>query len=476
MRALVLPFLFLAMLSCTASKPDTTQATSSSPERIALADSVQQYVAYDQPIIALTHVQVIDGTGKPATPNQTILLQNGYIAAIGTADVLSIPDAATIIDGTGKTIIPGIVGTHNHLHMPGQPFMGYTAARLYLASGVTTIQTCGAASPQEEADLAKRIARGESLGPHILHSGPYFTGAGGNANMIIPKSEAEIRDTIRYWVNQGVRWFKVYRHTKPEDLRIIADEAHRHGAKVTGHLCSITFREAVELGIDGIEHGLNSASDFRDNKTYGVCDGGRAYMDELEMSDPRVKDLHQLMIEREVFLSSTLSIYETSIPTRGFADARTLRMMAPPLRAAYDERLAQYRNREDGEIREAYFKRIMAFEYAFFQAGGMLTAGPDPGRHNLPGFGDQRNYELFIEAGFTMEEAIKIMTSNGAQVLELPEVGTIEVGKQADLILLDGDLKQNPAVIKKVELVFKAGYGYASHLLLEEIIGKVGND
>ena len=138
--------------------------------------------------------------------------------------------------------------------------------------------------------------------------------------MIIPRDENHIRDTMQYWIGQGVTWFKVYRHTTPDDLKIILDEAHRNGCKVTGHLCSITFEEATDLGIDGIEHGLNSASDFRINKDYGICNGDRKYMDQLVTSGPEVKSMQQHMIDNGVFLTSTLSIYETSVPHRAYAD------------------------------------------------------------------------------------------------------------------------------------------------------------
>jgi len=222
--------------------------------------------------------------------------------------------------------------------------------------------------------------------------------------MIIPKDAQHIRDTMAFWLEQGVRWFKVYRHIRPEDLEVIVDVAHEHGAKVTGHFCSITFEEAVNIGVDGIEHGLNSAADFRTDKEYGVCNGGRAYMDELDISSKRVEALHQLMIDSNVFMNSTLSIYESGIPERAFADERSLKAMSPALIEQYEERRRGYAEKEQTIDKLARLKRIMAFEYQFFQMGGLLGSGVDPGRHNMPGYGDQRNYELLIEAGFKVEE------------------------------------------------------------------------
>ncbi|WP_273568624.1 amidohydrolase family protein [Maribacter halichondriae] len=293
--------------------------------------------------------------------------------------------------------------------------------------------------------------------------------------MVIPRDDKQIRDTIAYWIKRGVRWFKVYRDTSPKDLETIIFEAHRHNAKVTGHLCSITFEEAANMGIDGIEHGLNSTSDFRNDKTYGICNGSREYIDTLDITRETVKDLIRLMVEKNVFMTSTLAIYESSISGRALADQRTLDAMAPFLVDQYKERRAQFNSLTSNDtIRENRLKRIMAFERRFFKMGGTLTAGVDPGRHVLPGYGDQRNFELLIEAGFTAEEAIKIMTKNGADVLSKTTIGSIAQGKRADFIILNGNLKENPTVIRNVDMVFKKGYGYDPKSILEEVRGKFG--
>ncbi|WP_298550850.1 MULTISPECIES: amidohydrolase family protein [Flavobacteriaceae] len=441
-------------------------------ERKELNQNILNYVKYNSDVLALTNVTVFDGKGNPAKENQTLIVENGHFQAIGQSSKIDIPKGATTINLKGKTIIPGIVGVHNHLHIPRFPFVGETASKLYLASGVTTIQTCGSASPEQGVELSKKIEQGKFIGPNIITSGPYFTGKGGNPNMIIPRDEKHIKDTIQYWTKKGVRWFKVYRHTTPSDLEIIIQEAHKRNAKVTGHLCSITFEQATNFGIDGIEHGLNSTSDFRKNKTFGICDGSREYIDELNIDSEKVKRLQQLMIDNNVFLTSTLAIYESSVPNRAFADERTLEVMSSFLKSQYSERRNNFDSQKSSDnLRERRLKRIMEFEYQFFKMGGTLTAGVDAGRHVLPGFGDQRNFELLKEAGFTNEEAIKIMTSNGAKVLSNSEVGVIENGKKADFVVINGDIKKN---IRNVELVFKDGYGYDPKLILKDMNGKFG--
>ncbi len=417
---------------------------------------------------------LIDGTGRPTQRRMTLIVNQGKFQAVGKSIKIKIPENIKPIDLKGKTIIPGIVGMHNHLHIPGFPFVGDVASKLYLASGVTTVQTSGAASAEKEIILSNEIETGMKIGPEIIPSAPFITGKGGNPNMMIPRSENEIRDFIKRWVNQGVKWFKVYRNTNTEDLKIILDQAKKSNAYVRGHLCSITFSDAASLGINGIEHGLNSASDFRTSKDTDVCNGGREYMDELTVNSEKVKTLLKKLIDNRVFLTSTLSIYEASIPNRSQVDRRALSIMSPILLDQYKNRRVAHDKQVKNNTRNHRFKRIMDFEYQFFKMGGILCSGVDAGLHVLPGFGDQRNFELFVEAGFTTEEAIQIMTRNGAYALERQDIGTVEVGKRADFVILNGDLTKIPSTIKQVELVFKNGHSYEPEIILSSLNGQFG--
>ena len=178
-------------------------------------------------------------------------------------------------------------------------------------------------------------------------------------------------------------------------------------------------------------------------------------MDELDIASEVVVNLQKLLIDNDVFLTSTVAIFESSVPQRAFADKRSLRAMSPYLIQRYEERRAANDEVMGDSTRVNRFKRIMAFERQFVELGGLMGSGVDPGRHNLPGYGDQRNFELFLEAGFSTQEAIQIMTVNGAKILGKENIGSIEVGKRADLVVLEGDLLSDPSVIKQVEWVFK---------------------
>ncbi len=475
-------YFIMTFLFCFSSCKNTTKSKIfvdkqyNENQIINLSDSLKPYIKYNKDLLAFTNATIVDGTGKALKQNQTLIIKNGIFKEMGNDADIKIPHNATTINLKGKTIIPGIVGMHNHLHIPRFPDVGDVAAKLYLASGVTTIQTCGAASPYNELELSKRIKDAKQVGPEIIPSAPFITGQGGNPNMIIPRDTEHLKDTMKHWLDQGVKWFKVYRNTNPDDLKTIIEVAHNNQAKVRGHLCSITFEEATKLGIDAIEHGLNSTSDFRTNKDYGQCNGGRDYMDDLIIDSPEVKRLQQLMIDNKVFLTSTVSIYEASIPNRAFADKRTIKAMSPFLQDQYKERRASFDKQMNDSIRNNRLKRIMQFEYQYYKMGGLLCAGVDAGRHVLPGFGDQRNYELLIEAGFKTEEAIQIMTGNGAKALERQDVGTIQVGKRADFVILNGNLEKDATVIKNVETVFKKGIGYNPESILETIEEQFGKE
>ncbi|MBN7819704.1 amidohydrolase family protein [Bowmanella yangjiangensis] len=422
--------------------------------------------------VALIGVDVLSSKGVLRA--QTILLEDGRISKIGPGPDVSVPEHVKTLNLPNHTVIPGLVGMHDHTHMPGQTFMGASASRLWLASGVTTVQTAGSADFSSELALTEAIRAGDVAGPRIFPTAPYLTGPDGNGPMAKPKTPDEARQLVRDWSASGATWFKLYRHIQPHIAEAVIDEAHKLGRKVTGHLCSLTFSEAARLGIDSIEHGLISASDFIAEKTTGQCISNRSTLAGLEMDDPRIKLLIDLLVAKQVTLTSTLAIIESHFAHRPQADERSLVLLSETWREQYETR--QHRLRQTGgQLPPSVLGKLMAFEVQFSKAGGRLVMGPDPGRHVLPGYGNQRGFELLVEAGFSVHEALEIATANGAEALGIGEkVGRISEGYLADLVILEGDLSADPGVIRNVKLVIKGGELYSPAKLLAGLEGKFG--
>jgi imidazolonepropionase-like amidohydrolase len=450
----------------------------------SLAEEVRQYVAVDTGTVALTNLLLIDGTGAAPRPGQTVVIRDGKIAEVGSSSSLRPPAGAQVMDLAGHTLIPGLVGMHDHLFYTaagGRAVqMSYTGPRLYLGSGVTTIRTTGGRSPYAEINLRQNIDRGIVPGPRIHLTAPYITGAEGGGSMAVVNSPEAARRFVAYWASEGATWIKAYTDIRRSELAAAIKEAHKRGVKVTGHLCSVSFREAVELGIDNLEHGMLTASDFDPGKQPDVCPVEQ--VGELGRADPSgqtARDVIQILVKHKVPMTSTLAVYEPFVANRPTKDARTLQAMTPPLRDTYLQIRHEIDSSGSGPVAAEGFKNAMAFERAFVAAGGVLGAGVDPTGMGgaLAGFGDQRNYELFVEAGFTPSQAVQIMTANGARILGVnKQLGTVERGKLADLVVLEGELTADPSVIRSPTLVFKDGIGYDPAKLLASVQGRVGID
>jgi imidazolonepropionase-like amidohydrolase len=461
-----------------------------------LAAQVQPFIKVNAPVVALTHVRVIDGTGAVAREDQTVLIARGKIEAVGAVDV---PKDAQIMDLRGYSVIPGLVGMHDHMFYPVGPAccadirefgeMAYSFPRLYLAGGVTTIRTTGSLEPYTDLEIKKKIDSGAMPGPKMHVTGPYLEGAGSWAVQMHQLSGPDdATRTVNFWLDEGVDNFKAYMFITPDELSAAITAAHKRGAKVTGHLCSIGFRQAADLGIDDLEHGLLVDTEFYPWKKPGECPEKNDYrlLAGLDVKQGAVHDMITYLIGHHVAVTSTLPVFEMFVPGRPPIQQRVLDALAPDARTAV---LTSKVNAGDtAGIREHYhteespipaaFKKEMEFEYAFANAGGLLLAGLDPTGMGgvIAGFGDQREVELLVEAGFSPLEAIHIATFNGAKYLgEDDRIGTIAAGKQADVVVIKGDPSQRISDIENVEIVFKDGVGYDSVKLIESARGFVGS-
>jgi imidazolonepropionase-like amidohydrolase len=453
-----------------------------------LTPEVRAFVKEDAPVLALTHVRIIDGTGAAPRADQTLVIRDGKIATLGEAANTKIPEGAKILNLSGRTIIPGLVGMHDHMYYPapgGPPALypehAASFPRLYLAGGVTSIRTTGSIEPYADLELKRSIDDGKMAGPKIHVTGPYLEGQGAFTLQMHQLKDAEdARRTVEFWIAQGVTSFKAYMNITPEELGAATKAAHAHGIKVTGHLCSIGFREAASLGIDDLEHGLVVDTEFLAEKKPGVCPNPAAAdkaLLTLEVSSGPIHEMIRDLVAHHVAITSTLPVFETLVANRAPLDSRVLDAMQPEARISYLRTRALI---SDGAAKSdwpALFKKELEFEREFVKQGGMLLAGLDPTGYGgvIAGFGDQREVELLVEAGLTPLEAIHIATANGAEFLgEGDKIGTLAAGKQADLVVIDGDPSGDIKDIEKVETVFKDGVSYDAAKLIESVRGTVG--
>jgi imidazolonepropionase-like amidohydrolase len=470
----------------------TLMVSSKAQQKPTLSPLTKSFVSVDSTVVALEHVRVIDGTGAAPEADQTILIENGVIRGIGPSSAVSVPPGAHVLELTGRSVIPGLVGMHDHMFYPtasgagpveGAPAlygeMGFSFPRLYLAEGVTSIRTTGSLETYTDLALKKMIDTGKMPGPKVHITGPYLEGAGSFTPQLHELSGPE--DAVRlvnYWIDEGATSFKAYMHITRAELSAAIKAAHARGIKVTGHLCSVGFSEAAELGIDDLEHGLVVDQEFNPDKLPDVCppDADRhPSMEKVDIASETVQAVIRKLVQHHVAVTSTLVIFETFAANRPPLEDRVLQAMSLPSRADY--LAARAKIAEGNDNGTILLKKEMQFEHDFVKAGGLLLSGEDPTGYGgaLAGFGDQRQTELLVEAGFTPLEAIHIATENGAEFLgQADRIGTLKAGKQADIVVVKGDPSRKIEDIENVELVFKDGIGYDSERLVRSVQGAVG--
>jgi imidazolonepropionase-like amidohydrolase len=483
LKALATLIAFFFSLSAFAQSPEPSK-------------TVQQFVRVSAPRVVLEHVRVIDGTGASAVEDQNVVIENGKIVSIEKgADAAG--GAGQVLDLRGYSVMPGIVGMHNHLfyivrpNLTAQrhfddpvlvPQMTFSAPRLYLAGGVTTMRTTGSVEPYADLNLKKEIDAGKLPGPHIDVTGPYLEGATSYFIQMPHLKDAEdARQLVDYWAGEGVTSFKAYMNITRAELKAAIEAAHKRGIKITGHLCSVTYKEAAELGIDDLEHGFYVNTQLDPDKKPDACteSAGEYTLEHMPAGGPEAKDLIDTLVKHHVAVTSTLGVLERDAGGgRPPARQAALDAMTPEAREDFLV-LRQQRASNPAQKTDPtkLWKNNLALEREFVQAGGLLLAGPDPTGAGdvVPGFGDQREMGLLVEAGFSPVEAIKIATLNGATYLGRDkEIGSLAAGKNADLVVIKGDPSKQISDVENVEIVFKDGVGYDSKKLLESVRGDYG--
>ena len=444
--------------------------------------AVEQFIMTSQDTIVITHVNIIDGNGTQGRPNQTVLIIGGKFISIVNNGKAPFPASIKPIDGTGKTIIPGMVMMHEHMFygesMPpiyiGQA-MPVTFPKLYLAGGVTTLRTTGTTEPQTDLNVKKWIAEGKMTGPDMDVTTPYIE----RESLPIPellfiKNEQEAEKETGYWISMGCTSVKAYMNITKADLDAVIAIAHKNKIKVTGHLCSITYREAASAGIDNLEHGFMASTDFVVNKKENICASGIPSLLKLDVNSPEMKELMTYLVQKKVALTSTLPVFEPSTGREIFPGGGDSALL-PQIRVKLEKQYHAMEGKDPSSV--SMFKKEMAWEKMFVDMGGILMAGIDPtgGGRVIPGYADRHVLELLVEAGFSFPQAMKICSLNAAIYMgREKEIGTIAVGKQADFVLLKGDPSLNIKDIRQTEIVFKKGVGFDSKKIFESAKGQVG--
>ena len=447
------------------------------------ADPLRQYIKVDAPVVALTHARVIDGTGAAAKEDQTLVIRDGNIAEIGDAAKVKAPEGATAIDLTGKSVIPGLVMVHEHLYYP-------TGPGVYGQLGESFVASLSRRRRDDDAD-GRQHERLHGPQPEASDRGRAASRAGDRRDGAVPerpehvqlqmhalKDADDARQQVAYWAEMGATSFKAYMQITRDELRAAIEEAHKRGLKITGHLCSVTYAEAADLGIDNLEHGFLASTDFVADKQPDVCPGQRAGQ-QHDRGARRERRAVQGAGEEADRQESRADVHAHRVRDvhAGPADAAGTRRAAAAAQGAVRAELRSARHATRSRCTRRCFRKRCALERAFARAGGMLIAGTDPtgGGGVVPGYSNQRQLELLVEAGFTPLEAIRIGTLNGATYLGRDaRVGSIAAGKQADLVVIDGDPSTTIADVRKVETVFKHGVGFDPAKLIASVSGKVG--
>src|SRR5665213_50686 len=353
-----------------------------------------KYIDYNDPVTVFKDALLIDGTGSPAKPHQTIIISNGKIDWIGDDAKATIPKDAKTIDLNGKALMPGLVMTHEHMYISAfsrSPQnlnlrqLPVTFPRLYLACGATTIRTTGCVEPYSDIRIKKDIDEGIVPGPSIELTAPYLQGQGSQFQQMNElKSPADAVTFVNYWADQGFTSFKGYMNIDQPTLKAAIEAAHKRNLKVTAHLCAVTYREAAEMGIDHLEHGFMESTDFIKDKIENACPvNGLQSIADLNIESDGVKSLMQFLINKKVGITSTLAVFEVFSAKENGPSDDLLSMFSPDNRDYYLKQFARIESLKATTSQVASmvnnaFTNNAKMEKMFYDMGGLLSVDTDP--------------------------------------------------------------------------------------------------
>lgn len=427
----------------------------------ALAEISKSIPGSHAATLAIVGATLIDGTGTPPVPDAAVVIQSGRIVAAGRRAKVKIPKAAQIVDAHGKFLLPGLWDMHAH-------FEQVEWGPIYLAAGVTTVRDCG---NEFEFITAVRdaIGQGHGLGPRLLLAG--FVD--GTSNFAIGTARADTPEQSRTWVDRyhaaDFQQMKIYSSVRLEEVKAVADEAHRLGMTVTGHVPEgLNAYQVIDAGQDQINHIAYIADIMH---TPLPADATRADRRKaaasIDLDSAEAQKALAFLKDHHTVVDPTLSLYElfnatTANPPASFEPgvnkipselAQPLTDVGPP--------------NENSELGRRIFQKNVSIVGALHRAGIAIVAGTD---QSVPGHSLHRELELYVDAGFTPMEAIQAATIVPARVMHLDkELGTVEKGKRADLILLSADPLADIHNSRQVEYVITNGTMYHAAELWQSV-------
>ncbi len=424
--------------------------------------------------VALINGLIIDGISDEAQKG-TVLICGERISEIGIG--IKIPTNSEVIDLQGSAILPGLTDMHGHLYVnTGGTIQNEPSyLNLFLAGGITTIFSPGEYDVENTLLLQKSVRYGELSGPDILTAGPYFDNQPSRVNWIKGSNSAsEIEEQFRRWKGK-IDGVKVYINITEDRLQQIISLADKYNLPITGHLDSVSTIRAIELGIDGLEHGLIGMPEL---KKYGLNNINLSCEEiEIDFSDPKVNELISSIISSNTYIDPTIVALETMIP-----DSTTI--LVSWKRYLHEDVLDSY-NRFESRINSApeiqhclttVLDNQLKLIGELAKKGALIVTGTDPvSPKTVPGYALHRELELLVKAGLSRMEAIKAATRNPAIALRSEhEFGTIEIGKLANLLIVDGNPTINISDISNTKMVFKRGQSFNPDKLRSEVIGTIG--
>ena len=428
----------------------------------------------DDSPIAIEGATLIDGTGSPPLEGMTVLIEGNRIREIGRQGELTPPAGARVLSGTRKYLIPGLIDSHVHYRYPW-------LHRLYLANGVTTVRDMGG-QVERVLTLRQELNLGNILGPRMVVSGMAI-----NPGSVRAMGVDSAREMARKLVEAGVDGIKITGYTSGE-LEEVVEVAHAAGLLVYGHTGpKVDGRApgallAVEAGLDGVEHGYGILEDSMGKALEVPSDFDPSMRDHLfrywygrmhrNFDTDKAETLIQSMVQSDVYFAPTLVNINRNARTQADLEANPLLRYIlegdPNTMASFGE--------EERREWSSTMIRMKEVTRRFQQAGGLLIAGTDSANGaTLPGWSLHWEMELFVEAGISPMEALRAATVNNARVLRMDqELGTVEVGKYADLVILDEDPLEDIRNTQKIHRVIRDGILLDPRDLLEKNLQQFG--